>query len=343
MHHFADNGPSDRRPSSEKQRDTHCFGLHHCDRLAVHNSSCHKGNVLLPQFESWLQDKPSSMGDVVFNDDMLQACNRISQDDDFRVFEDHPLSALLGRTFLPLACNAQFVEHGAKEARVVATTGRKEEQQSACAIIRSFNVLSDDIDRETSGVDQIKGLVMNTKGAVERNSHVRHRLGEAQPLEAGNEARKLLLSDHCKHERAQGQIDAALETTEVNRPQNVRQKAAGVTMTMETLGLIPHSEVTDEGGFHNDLETELKHRRCTELHCPLNCAEAKKRNKKKLFSVLKDQLKALEVERVKEAGGDKDTIKLAAKKGFEKQSNAAFKMPEWCECRLQLVNPVHCN
>lgn len=224
MYHFGDNGPSDMRPEEEKQRDAHYHGLRYHDQLTTCRSQAHKGNICLPAFEQWLQNKLSLNGDVTYQGDILQACQLVLHNVDFRNYAADPLVYQLWQTFLPLASNAQFVERGVKEAKIVASTGRKEEQRSAYAIIRSFDVLCKEINRDTPVVDCVEALIMNGEAAVERDEMVRQRLGEDQHNEAWQEASRHLYGEHFKCERVQGQIDSVLETAEANRPTNVRQR-----------------------------------------------------------------------------------------------------------------------
>lgn len=159
---------------------------------------------------------------------------------------------------------------------------------------------------------------MNAEAVVDQDDAMLAALGPDQCTVAWTEARKHLHGEHHKCEHIQGQINAALETAEVNRPQNVRQRAEGIAMTVQTMDLIAHSKVTDKGGHRSALETELKKRDYHELRCPMSHPEEKKRNKQKLFTASKDKLIELEIARVNEDGSNEAVLAIAGKKAFKK-------------------------
>jgi hypothetical protein len=85
---------------------------------------------------------------------------------DTRVFGLDQVVDVLHKMNLALASNTQFVDRGVKDVAMVGDTGRKEEQRSAYAIIRSSNLLLKEITRDTHAPNKINALLQSGEEAV---------------------------------------------------------------------------------------------------------------------------------------------------------------------------------
>ena len=237
-------------------------------------------------------------------------------------FQSNAIVKELWKTYLALASQTQFVERGVKEAKIVSSTNREEEQRSAYAIIRSCNVHCDEIHDKTSTPDRIKHLIANVETAVARKDALIARIGEDDYNAAFEQAKKhLSFKGHFKKQRIGGVIDGITATAEQNKASNVRQKTSGVQDTLETKGLIAYSKVT-KTLYWEDLKVELTHRGFNEWNYPAD--HATKANQPLMFTDMRKALKEMEIQRIKQMEPvDDDAVKLA-EKGFHKLSDAAF-------------------
>ena len=144
-------------------------------------------------------------------------------------------------SYLPLASQTQFVERGVKEAQTVSKTGRKEEQRSSYAIVRSHNVHCDDIDGDTTTPDRITQLMINGDIAVAKKQALIDSIGEDAYKTEFEESRKYLQGGHYRHRQIQGIIDDIMEKADKNKVSNARQKVTGVHLTAENLEVIKYS------------------------------------------------------------------------------------------------------
>ena len=130
------------------QRDT-------SNATVLRSAHIHHSSIGLQDLEWWLQ----TTGPVNNWSDLAKQAAQFALDgNDLRKHDadGHPIVHEMWHTYLPLACQTQFVERGVWEAKLVASTGRLEEQRSACAIVRSFTLLVSGIERDTTAPDRIK-------------------------------------------------------------------------------------------------------------------------------------------------------------------------------------------
>lgn len=227
-----------------------------------------------------------------------------------------------------------------KLANSVAATDRQEESQTVWAIVRSKNALLF-VERDTSNQDTVKNHFGSSESMVDTQDALMESMGANVCKTSLNTICNELKQAHFKTERKMTLIQEALSEADKNKKgTNLCQRAEGVTMTAADLGLILHSETTEKNGDQTALEDELKWRGCTELNHPVSFPEERKRNKKKNWTALKDQLKSLEEARVCGDGGDEAAIECAQKKGFKKQSSVVFNI---ARCPPLLVDCVHCR
>ena len=207
------------------------------------------------------------------------------------------------------------MERGVKEAQTVSKTGRGEEQRSAYAIIRSFNVHCDEIDDKTKDSEKITILMNNVDAAVARKEAVIECIGEDAYNKAFEATKKHLHEEHFRKERLAGVIDSVIATADKNKPSNVRQKATGVTFTATNLDVFRYSWLV-KADHMELLEAELKHRGFKDWIYPSDHAKA---GKKLLWTDMKHELKSMEKKRVQEEFPG-DVNKLAASEmGFHPQ------------------------
>ena len=229
-------------------------------RSKAHSTKKDKRLFSLRHFETWCKNVLQDLiGNDAFSDELKQTCHLMLSGVDFHKYNSHPLVHKLWSTYLPLASQTQFVERGVKEAKVVAATGRLEEQRSAHAIVRSFTLLSSGIERQSPAPDRIKLLLNSVDCYLKTKASIILRLGSEWYEDASKEARKHLHGEHFKHQRVDDLIEDVIVVAERNKADNVRQKTTGVPLTMAQLNLIPYSKVLK--ALHtNDLITELQFR-----------------------------------------------------------------------------------
>ena len=208
---------------------------------------------------------------------------------------------------------------------LVASTGRREIQRSAYAIIRSFMVLCDDINSKTKVADGIKSLIDNADAHIAKKNKLKEAMGEDAFNAAVNDAKKYIsVEGHYKKERVDGVVDELVEAAEKNKVDNVRQRAEGVHSTAVAEGLILFSKLRKD--LHlDDLVTELKHRGFVEWVHPID--HEKKAGVALTFTELKKKLGAMEEARVIEESPGVPSAVARAKKAFKALSVAEFKMP----------------
>ena len=239
-------------------------------------------------------------------------------------FKAHDAVKELWRTYLALASHTQFVERGVKEAKLVASTNREEQQRSAYAIIRSCNVHCEEITDNTSAPDRVKYLIANVESAVARKDALIDQvngIGEELYNAAFELAKEKLTLGHFKEERIGGVIDGITATAEQNKASNVRQKTSGVQLTLESMGLIAYSKVR-KGPHLDALKAELTHRQFDGwLHSE---EHETKPNQPLTFTELKNALKAMELKRIELEFPKDELAKQMAEKGFLQLSEVVF-------------------
>ena len=282
-------------------------------RCRVHHEHFH-----LPAFELWLRDRVDD--GVVFDNLAMESSQALLQGTNFRLY-NATIVKRMWDAHLAMASQTQFVERGVKEAQTVAKTGRREEQRSAHAIIRSFDVHCEDVSKDTSVVDRIGALISNVDGSVERKAKMISRLGEAAYKQSFEEARKHLHKEHFRHERVGRLIDEVTESAESNKVDNVRQRETGILPTAAAAGLISYSTIKKNMGHEPCLKEELSFRGFTAWLHSIDHEDEKKRGKTLTFTELKNALKRLEHDRVE--GRSREAEELS-KTGFKKLSTAVF-------------------
>jgi hypothetical protein len=317
-------------------------------RSRVHGMS----NFILPKFEQWLRDKVNEHWQQEHPLDgnntkptyamttVMMAKLMLTSNVDTRKWE-HLLVKKLWRTYLALASNTQFVERGVKEGTLCGSTGRKEEQRSAYAINRSAMVHCDAISGESTPTQRIEALMDNVEHALKRKDRVMEVFGDDYPAVFEEAKSHMYGKGHFRQEREELLTGTTLARSMVNRAtENVRQRQTGRTMTAANLGIIQYSHL--KATKHtNDIVIELQKRGYNDVYKPQPPQQeeqqqdgTKKRKrtarpKLKTFTVLKNELKRLEQERVaQEFPNDESRIK-AAEKGFEKLSDAEFQLDQW--------------
>lgn len=223
----------------------HCRRLIEWDGIILLRSRAHKKNHSSPQFEQWLKDTIAREcgNEVVCPQHGWIAADACLQGVSMRTDEEAPQRVRhLWHCHLPLASNTQFVERGVKEAKIVASTRRKEEQRSAHAIIGSFSVHCDEVEAVPGTVERIESLIWNVQVSVGRKKALMRVPGD-QCKVAWNKARQHLHGNHFKCERVEGLATAAMESMEQNKSSNVRQQVSGVPVTVAQAGLIQHKQL----------------------------------------------------------------------------------------------------
>ena len=207
------------------------------------------------------------------------------------------------------------MEQGVKEAMTVSKTGRREEQRSSYAIVRSHNVLCEDINDDTKIADRINQLMNNGDTAVAKKEALIESIGEEAYKAEFDEAEKLLQGGHYRNERIQGIIDDIMDSADRNKADNVRQKTTGVDLTAENLNVIQYTWLLKKE--HTDfLKAELKARGFVAWKHPKNHPKKTKKGKDLTFMELRNELKALEKNRVQEETPDDVNLVKGAEKGF---------------------------
>ena len=293
------------------------------DDITHCRSKAQKRGISVPYFERWLQDvRPGSdLEEAPLHSERVRQASQLTlQDVDFRKCGSHALANELWSTFLPLASQTQFVERGVKEAKIVSATGRREEQRTAHAIVRSFTPPVSGIERESSAPDRIEALLSSVDQVIKRKASLILAHGADWCKTALGEAKKHLHSSHFRNERVDGLIDSVMSVAEKNKPENVRQQMTGVLTTAAAAGLIQCSKL-NECLHCNDLIAELQFRE-GDMFCPPDHEDTKKKGKLKNFTELRNDLKRLEQDRV---SGNKENEEMA-KKGFKIMSEASFKL-----------------
>ena len=238
------------------------------------------------------------------------------------------------------------MERGVKEAALVGSTGRHEEQRSAYGIIRSVNVLLEDIDRETSVPKRINALLKGAQAAVDRKKALVDRLGIQDYNQAFLEVKNKIHSHHYKHERIQGILIEAAEAVNINKATNVRQQATGVTETIDNVmrkyELEKYSSVSKAAGFQNFLLHELKSRDYNDFLKPQATTATGRLKKREVkgFKDLMSALKQLEATRVAQEYPDDNQRAEASKKGFKKLCDQPFQGGLPVSVAIFAVSPI---
>ena len=153
------------------------------------------------------------------------------------------------------------------------------------------------------------------EAAVARKEALIKSIGKETFDKEHKEAKALLSTEHQRKERVAGVIESVMETAEKNKAPNVRQKTTGVTFTPANHDVFQHRHLLKDAHAAL-LEEELKHRGFTDWNYSGDHAKA---GKKKTWTELKNELKAMEKHRVQEEFPG-DAIKAdGAEVGFKAQ------------------------
>ena len=193
----------------------------------------------------------------------------------------------------------------------MSPTGRHEPLRSAYAIIRSHLVLSTDGGLSSiSSAERSASLLQCAKRQQMIHERLEKGLGSTEYIDLYKKIKRNIQTDHFKLQRVGRLKDKVHDKGNVNKKENILQKAHGVNRTAATLGLLSYSSITKSRGHQQSLEDELIFRGVSFVSADIT------------FNKLKRLLSDHEIARVSTAGNEQDIA--AAKKAFKKLSSTVF-------------------
>jgi len=285
----------------------------------VFNSAVHDCKIDLVAFNSFIRARRQLIND---NQDIKQddkAAAQILVDcGDLRSFDyedtDHGANRwYMHSTYLPLACQTQFVERGVKEAKYVSATDRSEEHRTWLAIIRSASPLEK--AKKDINVSRIKSLLHSAS-----TRSFPHALWKQNQVNDEYDRRfehvQTILSKqgHFRADRINSKLATVDEKGAKYKRPNAAQQTKQQHKTPAVTGKIPFGKVV-QGKHMEDLLTELTHRGVPLQEIPKKITERKA------------LLKTLEATRLMEDESMKEEAASAtASKHFKIMSTASFSM-----------------
>jgi len=235
---------------------------------------------------------------------------------DMRSFEcdgDHGNVRLdMHSTYLPLACQTQFVESVVKEAKHVSQTDRSEQQRSCCAIVRSATPLSK--ADKNANAEKIKAII---NSALDRSAeHVRlmrDQVNNECDSWFATTAHSLARMGHFEMDRVDAKTTRVADQGLSFKKQNVAQQTKPQQLMPAITGLMPFGKLV-KARNHDDLKVELLFREMPEADVPESITDRKAK------------LKQHEFNRLVSVGMEGKAAAEQAKKCFMKLSDAPFKL-----------------
>jgi len=252
-----------------------------------------------------------------YTPEAIQAAQFVLQGVDMRSFdyqdEDHGAVRLdMHSTYLPLACQTQFVESVVKEAKHVSQTDRSEQQRSCYAIIRSATPLGK--AEKDANARKIKSIIHSALDRAKQHVELcRDQVNNEYDSWFATTAYSLARMGHFEMDRIDTKKTRVDNQGGKFKIQNVAQQMKPQQLQPAITGLIPYGKLVKSRN-HEDLKIELLFRKVQETEIPESITDRK------------TKLKQLELDRLVSAGMEARAAAAQAKKYFQKQSEAPFKL-----------------
>jgi len=191
----------------------------------------------------------------------MEAAQRIDSGVDMRTFnydgEDDALRWNMQQTCLPLPCHTQFVESGVKEAKIVASTDRSEEQRTCVAIIRAGTPLGFE-GTKAANRKKIVSIIESARARATQHMELHRDQGD-EHLARFNQVVCSLSKGHYKLERVEDKKTNVDTIGATCRKQNAAQRVKHQHLIPAVTGLTPHTRATQKRN-KADMWMEIRHR-----------------------------------------------------------------------------------
>ena len=212
-----------------------------------YESTAHKRKLDMKKFCAFLKTRIESIG----NDDehvpeAQQAAQIVSGGGDMRTFDyegdDGVVRHDMHSTYLPLACQTQFVESIVKEAKLVAQTDRSEQHRSWLAIIRSVTPLGK--AEKNANAEKIKAIINSARArASEHMEMTRSQVNKEHDSWFAACSYALSKRGHFEQDRIDAKKTRVESQGVVFKCQNVAQQTKQQHLIPAITGMIPYGKL----------------------------------------------------------------------------------------------------
>lgn len=234
-----------------------------CDPLSgfrYYESNVHKRKVDVAKFHRFLTRRLSLIeddGDYVPG--ATAAAQIVHNGGDMRSFEcNGEVGAVrleMHSTYLPLACQTQFVESIVKEAKLVAQTDRSEQHRSWLAIVRSVTPLGK--ADKNANAEKIKAIINSARArAFEHMEMLRNQVNREHDSWFAVCAYALSKRGHFEQDRIDSKKTRVESQGSVFKRQNVAQQTKQQHLMPAVTGMVPCGKLVQSRNMV-DLEEEL--------------------------------------------------------------------------------------